>query len=230
MKPIAFILSLGFAGLSFAMTAGALPVDLTGLWSFKGRVEGAFRIETVRLSVRTDADRAKLAEMKSAGFECVYVDTQIYRCKRISDLTTVTPEHLGRIHKHYDGRYLMIGAPLGPPTKLSEGDSVTRWSIPSPVRSANGATDAFEYWELTGLSKIRLDLGEVTTWLNIEPSLPPEPGPSLAEVYLIQRNSGATSTQFFYNVFYEAAPHPDHTGVFHPADTRGDTRLPQPSP
>lgn len=187
-----------FVAIGFFMgSAWAEPKDLTGLWQFNGQVAGGFKIESGMVRARTQAEKQKLEELKAQGFECVYAHSQIYRCKKISDLYEVLPHHLEHILEVFSGRYFDILRPTGTPSEITAGDTSIQWSIPSVVTTENGKTPSFIYWELNGLDKLHIDIEGKSQWLNVVEPL------ALAELYLITENAGTLQSQYFYQVLFQ---------------------------
>lgn len=185
-------------------TALAAPLDLTGLWKFDGQALGHHKIEVAHVPVRSEKDRQKLEELQRENFQCMYSSAQVFRCKRVSDLNGISPEHLHKIQVQFSGKYLEFLAPSSSPALITDGDNAKQWGIASIVYTESGKTPGYILWELISgqetTNKAQIEVDGQKRWLNVLPQ-------GLGEMIELRSQKNVdgivVASQFYYYALFQ---------------------------
>lgn len=190
----AFVLGVAFL-LSFS--AGAEPLDLTGRWAVSGEILPSFRVETIIQRDWTEAEKAKLAELRSQGYACVFVYKSTYKCRKsFFDHWEPSEKHRVKLVGEFQGKGFEIVKTPGEPEVITSGDSVTQWQLPVLIYSSNGKTDNVIYWELSDMAKLHFELAGEEFWPHFTSS-----DRMNFRTYVMESGKDC-QTQFYYDVVF----------------------------
>ena len=185
----------GIVGLICA-SAGAEPLNVFGNWSLSREIVPSFRVETVIQRDLTKIDKAELAQLRSLGYACVFVQSSTYRCRKsFFDHWMPSEDHRKQLINQFKGKDFEIVRTPGDPSVITSGNSVTQWQLPALAYNSQGKTDSVIYWEFEdGSGKLQFEIGDEEFWPHFESA------ESMNFRTYIFESKGKFQTQFYYDV------------------------------
>lgn len=150
----------------FALPAFAAPMPFKGDYVFKNRVNVLGRNTVDVIDTRRRDATERLNALRQAGSACQWVNSNTVRCVTQSPAVTVPSSSVSSVVNANQGMKVSFGALRGTPSVVSQGTSLTEWSVPQDGQWAGGPFTQYRYLELAGgLSKLVLP-GQQPLWLN----------------------------------------------------------------
>lgn len=189
-----------FVGL-LSFSVGAEPWDMSGHWAPNGEVAPSFRTETVIQRDWNATDKARLAELRSQGYACVFVHSNTYKCRKsFFDLWEPSESHRRSLAGQFEGKDFEIVKTVGEPQIITEGDSVIQWQLPALVYNSFGKTDSVIYWELNGLNKLQFEINGESFWPHFTSA------DKMSFRTFVFETIGNVQTLYYYDVVFTRSP------------------------
>lgn len=154
-----------FALCASALPAAAAPFAFKGDYVFKSRVNplGRNTVDVVDTRARDATDR--LGRLRAAGALCQWVTSSTVRCVSQMGAAAVPTSSLNLAVQANVGTKISFGAVTGTPFIVTQGTSLTEWTVPQHGEWAGGKFTQYRYLEMEGLAKLVLP-GREPLWVN----------------------------------------------------------------
>ncbi|MBX2987487.1 MAG: hypothetical protein KF802_06290 [Bdellovibrionaceae bacterium] len=157
------------AVLLVAGTAWGAPLELQGVYQFRGQLNPLARRTIDVIDARLPDSEARLKMLQAAGAQCQNASGVTTRCLSFGRASDIPRASLDRVARQNQGLRIELMARVAAPSVVSKGDILTEWEIRQKGRWNGGLFDRYRYFEMAGgMVKLQLPGPGEGLWLVVE--------------------------------------------------------------